>query len=93
MNRTKTEYNKKIYIGFSVLEISKWKIYSFRYDYIKPKNCEILELNYMDTDSFIYDIKTDDLYSGIKNYINIYFDTSAYSKDNQYFFFIYLNYH
>lgn len=84
MNRIKSEYNKPIYIGFSVLEISKWKMYNFHYDYIKPKYRENIKLNYMDTDSFIYDIKTDDLYSDIKSDINTHFDTSAYPIDNVY---------
>ena len=58
INRTKTECKNPIYIGFSVLEISKWKMYSFHYNYIKSEYCENLPLNYMGTDSFIYDIKT-----------------------------------
>ncbi|XP_037806202.1 uncharacterized protein LOC119600179 [Lucilia sericata] len=84
MRRAKTVYNKPIYIGFSVLELSKWKMYNFHYDYMKPKYLDNINLNYMDTDSFIYDIRTNDLYDDIRNDITTHFDTSAYPKDNIY---------
>ena len=86
MSRVRTEYNKPIYIGFSVLELSKWIMYDFHYDYMKPKYQENLSLNYMDTDSFIYNIKTNDLYNDIRNDIKSHFDTSAYSKENAFNF-------
>ena len=50
-------------------------MYSFHYDCRKLKYCENLQLNYMDTDSFIYDIKTDDLYNDIKNDISTHLHT------------------
>ena len=86
MSRVRTEYNKPIYIGFSVLELSKWKMYNFHYDYMKPKYLENINLCYMDTDSFIYDVRTNDMYDDIRNDIPTYFDTSAYSKENVYNF-------
>jgi len=46
-----------MYLGFAVLDLSKWKMYGFHYQYMKPKFPEKLLLNYMDTDSFIYTIK------------------------------------
>lgn len=82
MSRVRTEYNKPIYIGFSVLELSKLKMYNFHYEYMKPKYQENICLNYMDTDSFVYDIKTYDLYKDILDDIILQFDTSAYPKDN-----------
>uniref|UniRef100_A0A1B0F9F5 Uncharacterized protein n=1 Tax=Glossina morsitans morsitans TaxID=37546 RepID=A0A1B0F9F5_GLOMM len=82
MNKVRVEYNKPIYIGFTVLELSKWKMYNFHYDYMKPKYKENINLNYMDTDSFIYDIETNDLYEDIGDDINYHFDTSAYPKEN-----------
>jgi len=54
-------FNKPMYLGFAVLDLSKWKTYDFHYQYMKPKFQEKLISNYMDTDSFIYTIKIEDL--------------------------------
>ena len=51
---------KQIYIGFTVLDLSKWKIYYFRYNFIK-KNFDA-ELLFADTDSLTYEIKLEDVY-------------------------------
>lgn len=82
MNKTLTYYSKPIYLGFCVLELSKWKMYDFHYAYMKPKYGNNISLNYMDTDSFIYSIKTNDFYRDIKNDINDRFDTSSYPVNN-----------
>lgn len=83
LNRIKTFYNKPIYLGFCILEISKWLMYNFHYEYMKPKYKKNLLLNYMDTDSFIYTIHTDDFYLDIlENDVYTNFDTSEYSPDN-----------
>uniref|UniRef100_A0A1B0G9Q5 Uncharacterized protein n=1 Tax=Glossina morsitans morsitans TaxID=37546 RepID=A0A1B0G9Q5_GLOMM len=66
----------------SALELSKWKMYNFHYDYMKSKYKENIALNYVDTDSFIYDIETNDLYDDIRDDINYHFDTSAYPNQN-----------
>ena len=58
MRRTKVEMNKSIYLGLSILEISKILMYEFWYDYMKPKYDNNVKLCYMDTDSFIMNIKT-----------------------------------
>ena len=49
--------NKAVYLGLSVLELSKILMYEFWYDYVKPKYDEKTKLCYMDTDSFIVYIK------------------------------------
>ena len=49
--------NKPVYLGLSVLELSKILMYEFWYDYVKPKYDEKAKLCYMDTDSFIVYIK------------------------------------
>ena len=49
--------NKPIYLGLSILELSKMLIYELCYDYVKPKYNEKVKLCYMDTDSFIVNIK------------------------------------
>lgn len=75
-------YNKPIYLGFTVLELSKWKMYDFHYQYMKPKFSSNLTLNYMDTDSFIYSIKTKDFYEDIREDVALRFDTSEYPNNN-----------
>jgi len=84
LNRVRTYYNKPIYSGFSILDISKWKMYDFFYNHMKVKYNENVRLNYMDTDSFILTIKTNDFYDDIKLDISKYYDTSDYSTNNIY---------
>ena len=67
MKKTKVKMNKPIYLGLSTLEISKTLMYEFWYDYMKPKYNNDVKLCYMDTDSFIMNIKTNDLYKDISN--------------------------
>ena len=57
--------NKTLYLGLSILELNKVVIYGFWYDYVKPKYGEKAKLCYMDTDSFIFHVKTDDIYKDI----------------------------
>ncbi|XP_017483952.1 PREDICTED: uncharacterized protein LOC108372710 [Rhagoletis zephyria] len=82
LKRSCTLYDKPIYIGFVVLELSKWKMYNFHYSYMKPKFQTKLCLNYMDTDSFIYTIQTNDFYKDIHDDIDLKFDTSEYLENN-----------
>ena len=56
-------------------------MYEFWYDYIKPKYQHNAKLCYMDTDSFIIHIKTEDVYEDIVNDIEKWFDTSNYEID------------
>ena len=70
--------NKPIYLGLSILEISKILMYEFWYDYMKPKYNDHVRLCYMDTDSFIMNIKTNDFYNDIANDVENRFDTSNY---------------
>ena len=58
MKRTKVKMNKPIYLGLSILEISKLLMYEFWYDYMKPKCDDKVKLCYTDTDSFIMSIET-----------------------------------
>ena len=70
--------NKPIYLGLSILEISKTLMYEFWYDYMKPKYNDDVKLCYMDTDSFIMNIKTNDFYEDIASDVKNRFDTSNY---------------
>ena len=81
MNKTKVKMNKPIYLGLSILEISKILMYEFWYDYMKPKYGNNVKLCYMDTDSFIMNIKTEDFYKDISNDVENRPDTSNYEVD------------
>ena len=73
--------NKPVHLGLSVLELSKILMCEFWYDYVKPKYDEKPKLCYMDTDSFIVYIKTDDIYKGFAKDVETRFDTSNYELD------------
>ena len=70
--------NKPAYLVLSILEISKALMHEFWYDYIKPKYHNNAKLCYMDTDSFIINIKTEDAYEDIANDVEKIFDTSNF---------------
>ena len=78
MNKTKVKMNKPIYLGLSILDISKILMYEFWHNYMKLKYGNDVKLCYMDTDSFIMNIKTKDFYKDIANDVEKRFDTSNY---------------
>ena len=78
MNKARVKMNKPIYLGLSILDISKILMYELWYDYMKPKYGDNVKLCYMDTDSFIMNIKTEDFYKDIANDVEKRFDTSNY---------------
>ena len=81
MKKTKVKMNKPIYLGLSILEISKILMYEFWYNYMKPKYNDNARLCYMDTDSFIMNIKTNDFYEDIASEVENRFDTSNYEAN------------
>ena len=85
MKKVKVKMNKPVYLGFSMLEISKTPMCEFWYDYIKPKYQDNAKLCYMDTGSFIINIKTKDLYEDIANDVEKRFDTSNYEVNRPLF--------
>ena len=82
LRKTKVYMNKPIYIGQAVLDISKTLMYKFFYDYLKPKYGDKVKLCYMDTESFIFYVQTNDFYKDISNDVIEWFDTSDYNKDD-----------
>ena len=78
MKKTKVKMNKPIYLGLSILEISKILMHEFWYDDMKPKYSDNIKLCYTDTESFIINIKTKDFYADIANDVEHRFDTSNY---------------
>ena len=81
MKKTKVKMSKPISLGLSILEISKILMYGFWYDYMKPKYNDNVRLCYMDTDSFVMHIKTNDFYEDIASDVENRFDTSNYEVD------------
>ena len=67
---------KPVCLGISILEISKILMHEFWYDYVKPKYGEKAKLFYMDKDSFIVYIKTEDIYKDIAEDVETRIDTS-----------------
>ena len=57
--------DKSVYLGLSILDLSKTVMHEFSYDYLKPKYGQNVKLFYMDTDSFIVHVKTDGIYKDI----------------------------
>ena len=78
MKKTKVKMNKPVYLGLSILDISKTLMHGFWYDYMKPKYGDNVKLCYMDTDSFIMHSKTEDFYRDIVDDVEKRFDTSNY---------------
>ena len=83
MKKTKVKMNKPIYLGMSILDISKMLMYEFWSDYVEPKYQDKAKLCYMDTDYFFIHIKTKDFYKDIAKDIERWFDTSNYSEDDK----------
>ena len=65
IKRMKVKTNKPIYLGLSISDINKILMFEFWYDYMKPKYNDNVTLCYMDTDSFVMNIKTKDFYKDI----------------------------
>jgi hypothetical protein len=86
LNKVRVVCNKPIYLGYVVLELSKIHMYSFHYNHMLEKyHPSKITLNYMDTDSFIYHIKTKNLYNDMKKDISplkLVYDTSNFVQDN-----------
>ena len=76
IGKVRVVMNKPVYLGQAILDLSKIIMYEFHYDYMLPKYREKIKLCYMDTNSYVYDIKTADFYKDIAE--DLEFDTSGY---------------
>ncbi|CAH1101722.1 unnamed protein product [Psylliodes chrysocephalus] len=83
MGRTKICYNKPLYVGFTVLELSKVRMYDFYYGTLKRQLGDNISLLYTDTDSFVLKVKSINFYEFMKGNIE-HFDTSNYKSDNKF---------
>jgi hypothetical protein len=79
------KFDKPIYVGSAILDVSKTFIYSFHYDIMKQKYGDKISILYSDTDSLIYEIITKIFFTDLKNDLLTYFDTSNYPKDHNFF--------
>ena len=78
MGKIKLVMNKPVYLGQVILDLSKIVMYEFHFDYMIPKYSNRLKLCYMDTDSLVYHIKTEDFYADIADDVPARFNTSGY---------------
>ena len=83
MKKTKVYYNKPIYLGLCVLDLSKTLMYDFHYNYIKKKYGQAASLLFTDTDSLAYEIDTEDFYKDINPDVDRLFDTSNYPEAHE----------
>ena len=82
MKRTKLTFNKPVYCGMAILDISKSLMYKFHYGYILPKYGKNQKLLFTDTDSLCYEIEPEDFFKDISGDVEDYFDTSNFPKDH-----------
>ena len=80
MKKTKLVFNKPVYLGMCILDLSKTLMYDFHYNYIKNKFNDKATLLFTDTDSLAYEIKTEDFYKDISGDVHGFFDTSNFPK-------------
>ena len=80
MKKTSLTMNKPVYLGMSILDLSKTLMFDFHYKYIKPKYGKQAKLLFTDTDSFLYEIQTEDFYKDIFGDVKDRFDTSDYPE-------------
>ena len=75
-------FNKPIYVGQAILDLSKTLMFDFHYNFIRKKYGNKAELLFTDTDSLMYLIPTDDFYSDNNKDIKRKFNTSEYSENH-----------
>ena len=82
MKKTELYFNKPIYVGQAILDLSKTLMFDFHYNYIRKKYNNKAELLFTDTDCLMYLIQTEDFYHDINKDIKKKFDTSDYPENH-----------
>ena len=83
MKKTRVKMIKPLYLGMSILDISKTLMYKFWYEYIRPKYGDRAKLCYTDTDSFVIYIRTEDFFEDISSDVEKWYDTFNYDKNEK----------
>ena len=81
MKKTSLTFNKPVYLGMCILDLSKTIMYDFHYNYIKPKYREKVKLLMTDTDSLVYYIETEDFYKDINPDVRESLTQATFLKD------------
>ena len=81
MEKTEVLLDKPIYVGATILDLSKLHMYKFHYEYIKAKYGNKAQLLFTDTDSLTYEIETEDVYEDFKQNSEL-FDFSGYDREH-----------
>ena len=82
MKKTFLTFDKPVYLGMTILDLSKTLMFDFHYNYIKKKYGDKAKLLFTDTDSLMYEIRTEDFYEDIKGDVKDRFDTSDYPSNH-----------
>ena len=82
MKKTKLVFNKPVYLGMCILDLSKTLMYDFHYNYIKQKYGDEANLLFTDTDRLMYEMQTEDFYKDISADVKGRFDTSDYPPNH-----------
>ena len=82
MKKTELKFNKPVYLGMCIFDVSKTLMYDFHYNYIKRKYGGKAKLLFTETDSLMYEIETEDFYKDISADVKDRFDTSDYPPDH-----------
>ena len=82
MKKTFLTFDKPVYLGMHISELSKTLMFDFHYNYIKKKYGDKAKLLFTDTDSLMYEIQTEDFYEDIKGDVKDRFDTSDYPSNH-----------
>ena len=82
MKRTRLVFDKPVYLGMCILDLSKTLMYDFHYNYIRQKYGDKGKLLFTDTESLMYEIRTEDFYKHISADVKRRFDTSDYPSDH-----------
>ena len=83
MKKAKVKMNKPVYLGMSILDISKTLMYEFWYDYLRLRYSDKAKSCYMDTHCFVLNIFTEDFFEDINNNVGRWFDTCNYDKNDK----------
>ena len=82
MKKTKLYFRKAVYLGISILDLSKSLMYDFHYNYIETKYVDKANLLFTNPDSLAYEITTKDFYKDINPDIEKRFDSTDYPTNH-----------